>query len=74
MMLSGHFLPFKCSQCGVELIRIQQPESNDFVICAECRGVGNYNKVIHQKHKLISSALTEMQMIAMLNEVQMDEI
>jgi hypothetical protein len=73
MMLSGHLLPFKCTKCGVELIRILQPEFNDFVICTECRGVGSYKRVIHQGHKLISGALTEKQMAHVLNEIEADE-
>lgn len=72
-MLSGHILPFRCTECGIELIRIVQPLSADFVVCIECRGIGNYNKVIHKGHNLIRGALTDEEVSAVLSQVKADE-
>jgi len=68
-MLNGHLLPFKCTQCEAGLIRIQQSESDDLVICPECRGVGCYQKVIHKGHKIISGVHSEKQIASLTEEL-----
>jgi hypothetical protein len=73
MMLSGHLLPFECTKCEVELIRILQPESDDLVVCSECRGVGSYIKVVHRGHKVISGALTEGQITTLVSQLAIEQ-
>ena len=71
MTLTGRFLPVKCAECDVELIRVEQPASNDFIICTGCRGVGSYKKVVLFGNKLIGGALTERQMAGVLTSLDL---
>jgi hypothetical protein len=67
------YLPIKCGQCGLALVRIPQPEAHDLVICTGCRSAGSYEEVISQGHGMVTSVLTEKQVKDFFRQIGVGE-